>query len=112
MERTEIQKLLDGQRKFFLTGKTLPIAYRREALKKLLKAVDDNETLLAEALYSDLGKSCQESYMCEIGLVKSEIGYMLRHLRSFAKEHRVHTPLAQTLSRSFEATVFRRSMSP
>lgn len=101
MEKTEIQKLLDGQRKFFLTGKTLPIAYRREALKKLLKAVDENETLLAEALYSDLGKSRQESYMCEIGLVESEIGYMLRHMHSFAKEHRVHTPLAQTLSRSF-----------
>ena len=63
MEKTEIQKLLDGQRKFFLTGKTLPIAYRREALKKLLKAVDENETLLAEALYSDLGKSRQESYI-------------------------------------------------
>lgn len=39
--------------------------------------------------------------MCEIGLVKSEIGYMLRHMRSFARERRVHTPLAQTLSRSF-----------
>lgn len=101
MYKTEIQKLLDGQREFFLTGKTLPIAYRREALKKLYKAVEDNEALLADALYSDLGKSRQESYMCEIGLVKSEIGYMLRHMRSFAKERRVHTPLAQTLSRSF-----------
>lgn len=101
MDKTEIQKLLDGQREFFLTGKTLPIAYRREALRKLYKAVEDNEAVLADALYSDLGKSRQESYMCEIGLVKSEIGYMLRHMRSFAREHRVHTPLAQTLSRSF-----------
>ena len=101
MDKTEIQKLLEGQREFFLAGKTLPIAYRREALKKLYKAVEDNEALLTEALYSDLGKSRQESYMCEIGLVKSEIGYMLRHMRSFAREHRVHTPLAQTLSRSF-----------
>lgn len=101
MDKTEIQKLLDRQREFFLSGKTLPIAYRKEALKKLYKAVEDNEALLADALYSDLGKSRQESYMCEIGLVKSEIGYMLRHMRSFAKEHRVHTPLAQTLSRSF-----------
>lgn len=101
MDKTEIQKLLDGQREFFLTGKTLPIAYRREALRKLYKAVEDNESILVDALYSDLGKSRQESYMCEIGLVKSEIGYMLRHMRSFAREHRVHTPLAQTLSRSF-----------
>ncbi len=101
MDKTEIQKLLNSQGEFFLTGKTLPIAYRREALKRLYKAVGDNEALLADALYSDLGKSRQESYMCEIGLVKSEIGYMLRHMRSFAREHRVHTPLAQTLSRSF-----------
>ena len=85
MDKTEIQKLLDRQREFFLSGKTLPIAYRKEALKKLYKAVEDNEALLADALYSDLGKSRQESYMCEIGLVKSEIGYMLRHMRSFAK---------------------------
>ena len=101
MDKTEIQKLLDRQREFFLSGKTLPIAYRKEALKKLYKAVEDNEAVLADALYSDLGKSRQESYMCEIGLVKSEIGYMLRHMRGFAREHRVHTPLAQTLSRSF-----------
>lgn len=101
MDKTEIQKLLDRQREFFLSGKTLPIAYRKEALKKLYKAVEDNEALLTDALYSDLGKSRQESYMCEIGLVKSEIGYMLRHMRGFAREHRVHTPLAQTLSRSF-----------
>lgn len=39
--------------------------------------------------------------MCEIGLVKSEIRYLLRHLDGFARERRVHTPLAQTLSRSF-----------
>ncbi len=40
--------------------------------------------------------------MSEIGLVKSEISYMLRHLSHFAKEKRVHTPLAQMFSRSFE----------
>lgn len=39
--------------------------------------------------------------MCEVGLVKSEIRYLLRHLDRFARERRVHTPLAQTLSRSF-----------
>ena len=40
--------------------------------------------------------------MSEIGLVKSEISYMLRHLSHFAKEKSVHTPLAQLFSRSFE----------
>lgn len=101
MEKSEIQSLIDRQKAYFSTGQTLPTRFRKEALRKLLGAMEDNEALLSAALKSDLGKSRQESYMCEIGLVKSEIGYMLRHLDGFAREHRVHTPLAQTLSRSF-----------
>lgn len=59
------------------------------------------ETLLTDALEQDLGKSLQESYMCEIGLVKSEVTYLLHHIGSYAREHRVHTPLVQFISRSF-----------
>ena len=40
--------------------------------------------------------------MCETGLVLSEISYMLKHIQSFAKEKRVHTPLAQFHSRSYK----------
>ena len=39
--------------------------------------------------------------MCETGLTLSEISYMLKHTRSFAREKRVPTPLAQFHSRSF-----------
>ena len=61
----------------------------------------DNEGKIADALRSDLGKSDYESYMCETGLVISEISYMLKHLRSFAKDKRVATPLAQFASKSY-----------
>lgn len=101
MEITEIQNLLDRQRRFYLSGKTLPISFRKNALKRMLKAIEANEVMLASALNEDLGKSRMESYMCEIGLVKSEIRYMLRHVGGFAGEHRVRTPLAQYFSRSF-----------
>ena len=53
------------------------------------------------ALEADLGKSNFESYMCETGLVLSEISYMLKHIRRFTREKRVHTPLSQFHSRSF-----------
>ena len=43
-----------------------------------------------------------ESYMCETGLVLDEISYMLKHIRRFAREKRVRTPLAQFHSRSFK----------
>ena len=39
--------------------------------------------------------------MCETGLVLTEITYMLKHVRSFAREKTVYTPLAQFHSRSF-----------
>lgn len=75
---------------------------RKYALKKLSAAIDTYEEKLYTALNTDLGKSRSESYMCEIGLVKSEISYMLSHMGKFARERRVRTPLAQFAARSFE----------
>jgi len=95
-------ELLTRQRTFFASGTTLSISYRKQALKKLRQAIEIYEKQLFQALKQDLGKSQSESYMSEIGLVKSEISYMLRHLSHFAKEKSVHTPLAQLFSRSFE----------
>lgn len=101
MEYSEIKAALNRQKKFFSTGATLPVAVRKKALWKLLRALEQKEELLTDALAEDLGKSPQEGYMCEIGLVKSEIRYMLRHVDDYARERRVHTPLAQFISRSF-----------
>lgn len=101
MTRECIAQLVDDQRKFFTSGQTLPLKVRTEALKKLKRALEENEERIAGALRADLGKSGFESYMCETGMVISEISYMLRHLRSYAKEKRVPTPLAQFPSRSY-----------
>ena len=56
---------------------------------------------IQDALKKDLGKSSFEGYMCETGLVLEEITYMLRHIRSFSREKRKRTPLAQFHSRSY-----------
>ncbi len=101
MEQHQIEKKLNKQKEYFAAGKTLPVSARKNALKKLLDAMDQREEELLAALKEDLGKSAPEGYMCELALTKGEIRYMLRHLSSFAKEHRVHTPLAQSFSRSF-----------
>ncbi|MDY4743251.1 MAG: aldehyde dehydrogenase [Lachnospira sp.] len=102
MEATEIKNIVNSQRHFFLTGKTLDIYVRIEALKKLRNAILKHENDIYEALEKDLGKSRFESYMCEVGLTLSEITYMLKHTASFSREKNVHTPLAQFHSRSFK----------
>lgn len=105
MELVKIEAILKKQKEFFSTGATLPIKERKKALTKLLHALEENEAELLSALKSDLGKSAQEGYMCELALIKSEIRYMLRHVAGYAREHRVHTPLGQTFSRSFVKSV-------
>lgn len=102
MKAEIIHTLIAKQKQYFGTGATLPVSDRLENLKKLRTAIDAYESRITDALYADLGKSRQESYMCEIALVKSELQYMLRHTRRFSRERRVHTPLAQWLSRSYE----------
>ena len=97
----DIHKLIEKQRADFYSNETLNIEKRIHALKKLKTCIQKNEAEIATALEADLGKSNFESYMCETGLVLSEISYMLKHIRRFTREKRVHTPLSQFHSRSF-----------
>ena len=101
MRPEEVSSIVEAQRGYFASGATLPIDFRIDALKRLQNAIRQNEARIAEALRADLGKSAFESYMCESGLVLSEIGYMLRHIRSLSREKRIPTPLAQFASRSY-----------
>jgi aldehyde dehydrogenase (NAD+) len=101
MKQARIAKIIEKQRSFFASGATLDVNFRIKALKKLRSWLDANEAAVAAALSADLGKSSAESYMCETGMVRSEISYMLRHIRKFAKEKTAATPLAQFASRSF-----------
>ena len=96
-----IHETVQAQRAYFNTRATLPVSFRLEMLRKLRDAVDRRERDLADALSADLGKSAYESFMCEIGLARTEITYMLRHIRRLAGERTVRTPLAQFAARSF-----------
>lgn len=102
MTETEIRQIVENQRTYFYTGATLPLSHRIEALKKIQSYILTHEAEIGKAIRKDLGKSDFESYMCETGLVLSEITYMLKRIRSFAKEKNVLTPLAQFHSRSLK----------
>lgn len=89
------------QRAYFRSGATLPLRARKKALNALLKEVTLREGALLAALRKDLGKAAFEGYMTEVGLVKDELRFHLRHLEQWAKDKSVHTPLAQFPSRSW-----------
>ena len=102
MTEKEINDIVVRQRNYFQTGATLPVDMRIVGLRRLYAAVSLNEKEIQDALKKDLGKSGFESYMCETGLVLEEISYMLKHIRSFSREKRRRTPLAQFPSRSYQ----------
>lgn len=101
MNREEIEAVVAAQKAFFASGRTLSLSFRRMALKKLRDAIHASEDRLAEALRQDLGKSRIESYMCEIGLLLGELGYMLKNLDRFARPRRVPTPLTHFPAKSY-----------
>ncbi len=102
MTATErIDYLFDKQKKFFQTGATIPVSFRLNALKKLRACIERREADIVAALQADLGKSDYESYMCEIGMVLSELSYLLKHTKKLAQKRKVRTPLAQFSAKSY-----------
>lgn len=105
MTNQEIQCLLEKQREYYRSGATIPVKFRIEQLKKLYEAVKKYQNEINDALTSDLGKSHFEGFMCESGLVLTEISYMIKHTKKFAKRKTVATPLAQFCSHSYKQPV-------
>lgn len=102
MTELEVKNIIHLQRKYFLTGETLDVDFRIQALKKLKDCIIKYEDKISNALKKDLGKSAFESYMCETGMVLSELSYMIKHTRSYARDKKVITPLAQFHSKSYQ----------
>lgn len=101
MEANEIKEIIRNQKIYFQSGITLDVKHRMAALEALKNSILRHEKEINDALKKDLGKSASESYMSEIGMVLSEIRYMLKHIRLFSREKTVRTPLAQFHSRSY-----------
>ncbi|MBP5663916.1 MAG: hypothetical protein J6X16_06570, partial [Bacteroidales bacterium] len=81
----EISNIVAAQRKYFLTGATLPVKWRIQQLKKLKAAVIAHEAEFEEALAKDLGRSKVEAYLCDVGPIIVEINEMIHGLRRWAR---------------------------
>ena len=99
-ECTDIEKILERQKKFFGKGVTKDISFRKKALKHLRRAIRCYEEELEQALKLDLGKHRSESYMTEIGFVLAGISQALRNLEKWAGEEYIPTPVYMQPGRS------------
>ncbi|MCU0457195.1 MAG: aldehyde dehydrogenase [Bacteroidales bacterium] len=93
MEKDEIQVILEKQRKFFDSGKTLDIKYRLENLRKLRTLILQHEEEIIEAIGKDFHKPRLETIGTETRLVVSELNHFIKNLRRWSSGKRVLTPL-------------------
>ena len=105
MTGEQINIILEKQRKYYKSGVTIPVDFRIAQLKKLYATIKKYQNEVNDALKKDLGKSYFEGFMCESGLVLSEISYMIRKVRSFAKRKTVPTPITNFPSHCYRQPV-------
>ncbi len=97
----QIETIVAAQRAFFLGNHTLPLSFRLAALERLRSAIVSHEDEINAALRADLNKSPTESYMCEVGMTLSELSFVKKHLKRWAADRCVPTPLAQFHAKSY-----------
>lgn len=84
----------------FHGGATRGYAFRKQQLLLLRQTIRQFEPKLFEALHQDLGKSPEEAYATELGLVYAEISHALQHLQQWMKPVKVSSPLTMFPSTS------------
>lgn len=75
-----------------------------EMLRRLRKAITDNEEALTDALRTDLNKSYEEAYLTEISIVLGEIDNFLKNLPRWAAPSKRKTPFKLFPSKSYILT--------
>ena len=96
MENTSkdtIISIRQAQKAYFHGGSTLDVNFRKNMLKKFLKAMEEWEGRLCDALWQDLHKSYEEAYLTEISIVKAEIRTHIKHVAKWAKRKKAATPI-------------------
>lgn len=96
-----MQQKLQRLRAFYESGATQTLNWRKQQLQLLKNAILKHEQQLYDALYSDLKRSAEESWVTELGVAMAEINLALRHLDSWMKREKVKTNLVNLPSSSF-----------
>jgi aldehyde dehydrogenase (NAD+) len=91
---------LNALRQYYESGKTRTPSFRKDSLKKLRDSIFRYEKELYDALYADLKKSPEESWVTELGIVVNGIKSALRNLDSWMSPLRVGTNLLNLPSSS------------
>ena len=92
---------LSLMQEYFATGATLSYDFRRQQLLNFRSALYRYEHEIYEALYQDLKKNKEESWVTELGFVMTELNNIIRKLHRWMKPQKVGTNLANLPGKSY-----------
>jgi aldehyde dehydrogenase (NAD+) len=96
-----VEQLINSLKEFFSTGKTYDLEFRINQLKILKHALEEFEEDLYSALFLDLNKSKEESFLTEIFIVYREIKYFIKNLKKLSKPKRVKVGIENKSGKGF-----------
>ena len=100
MNPTAIAEQLANLRRYFDSGVTKSYDFRLQQLKKFKKAIFDHEEEIYDALYADLKKSREETWVTETGIVIAELNTAIKNLRRWMQPESAATNLVNLPSGS------------
>jgi aldehyde dehydrogenase (NAD+) len=90
----DIAGLVDMARGAFTAGRTRPLDWRIETLRRLRQITVAHESRLLDAMAADFGKPRLEAWVTEVGFVLTDIDHTIAQLPGWVQPERVPTPLA------------------
>lgn len=78
-------QIVAEQRKFFKTGATRCLNFRKEQLKKMRQMIDANRDKIAQSIFQDLRRNPAVNMEMEVNGSLNTIDYCLAHMDEWAK---------------------------
>ncbi len=88
---TSLTGRLESMRTYFNSGVTRSRSFRQQQLRTLRKVVQQYELEIQQALFTDLRKSAEETWVTETGFLLAEINAMLKNLHHWMRPEKVPT---------------------
>ncbi len=95
------ETIFTEHQKYFNSNITRDISWRKQQLQAIKRLVIENEKAFLIALQEDLAKPTLEAWITEISYVTSDIDHTCKHLKKWAKNRRVSTPIVAQPGKSF-----------
>lgn len=83
------EEVVTKARSAFTSGRTIPLAFRKQQLQNLMRLYEENTQEMLDALHEDLHKSKQEAIVTELDFIKNDLRHILYNFEEWAQPEKI-----------------------